>query len=312
MNILIFGAAGFIGRGLLSKITEYNRLNDYNKIRLFCRSEINIKLANNVEIFVGDFQKKTDIQASLQGMDTVIHLISETNPGNSALDPTLEIYKNLIPTIEMIQLLPKFNVSKLIFASSGGTVYGEWCGEPAKETSQTNPISNYGIAKLTIEKLLLKLQMESSIKVNILRVSNPYGLSQNISKGQGALTTLIISALANRKIEIWGDGSIVRDYIHINDVADAFLKSIHYKGDNSIFNISSGKGYSLNDLINLISDLLKKELNLSFKDNRSFDLKKNILDSSLASKELNWAPQITLSDGIKMISDEIQHSKFYV
>jgi len=302
MNIVIFGGSGFLGTSIVEELCKSKN----HQIRIFCRNPPNIISNNNVEVVLGNYLNPSDILKALQGMDVLIHLISSTIPSTSSTSLFLELEGNLIPTTHLLEIIPKTTVKKIIFSSSGGTVYGDLKHEFANEKSPTNPISYYGIIKLTQEKLLLKLKNEHDMDISILRISNPYGVYQNIKRGQGALSTFILKGLAGEPIEIWGDGEIVRDYIHISDVTNAFVNALNYTGSYPIFNIGTNCGHSLNALIFKTENILNTKLNIIYKPHRNFDLRYNVLNTDLAQSELNWHPKINVDIGIKLFSNELK------
>jgi UDP-glucose 4-epimerase len=298
MNILIIGGGGFIGTALANKLSADKAHN----IKIFCRTTLeNHLFCESIEVINGDFCNSNDVERALIGIDVVIHLVSATTPAKSSLDPIMEFRLNLIPTSNFLELAKKYTIKKIIFASSGGTVYGEASEPMVSEASPTNPLSYYGIVKLAIEKLLIKLQAEHNIKVIILRISNPYGINQDEKKGQGALTLFMKKGLKGEGLEVWGDGQIIRDYIYIDDVVDSFIRAISYDGTHSIFNIATGKGTTLNELIRKIGNYYTRDIPVSYKNSRAFDIKRNVLDISLAKSEMGWSPQINLDDGIHLL-----------
>jgi UDP-glucose 4-epimerase len=197
-------------------------------------------------------------------------------------------------------------INKIIFISSGGTVYGQPQYLPIDEKHPTNPLVSYGITKLTVEKYLLMFQHLHGIKSNILRVTNPFGPRQRVETAQGAVTVFLHRALQQKPIEIWGDGTITRDYIYIGDVANAFASAVNYSGPHSVFNISSGLGTSLNELVEILGRVLDRQIEHHHLAGRPFDVPVSILDNTLAKKELGWSPQVTLQDGITQTVDWIQ------
>ena len=136
------------------------------------------------------------------------------------------------------------------------------------------------------------------IKVIILRVANPYGERQRIETAQGAVGVFLHRALTGDPIEIWGDGSVTRDYIHISDVAEAFLRAVEYSGSKSVFNISSGSGTSLNELIGMLEEALSKPNDRRYLPARPFDVPVNVLSNDLARAELHWTPSTSIREGI--------------
>jgi UDP-glucose 4-epimerase len=199
------------------------------------------------------------------------------------------------------------NIGKLVFSSSGGTVYGEPIYVPLDESHPTNPKALYGVTKLAIEKYIYYCNREYGINASILRVSNPYGERQRVGSGQGAIGVFLHKALKGESIEIWGNGNIQRDYIYIEDVADAFVRALGYRGEKSILNISSSEGKTLNELLDLIEGILGRPIERNYLPQRNFDVGVNVLDNSLAKKELGWAPKVSLIDGINRNLNFIIH-----
>jgi UDP-glucose 4-epimerase len=297
MKCILFGGGGFIGSAFADRL-----LLDGHSIRIFEKRGVlphrNFKNNENIEWMTGDFQNKNDIDIALEGMDIVLHLISTTLPKNSNDDLIFDVQSNLIASLQMLNAMVKQKVKRIIFISSGGTVYGLPLSLPITETHPTNPLVSYGITKLSIEKYLLHYNRFYDIKPTILRVANPFGERQRIETDQGAASVFIHRALRREPIDIWGDGTITRDYIYIENVADALSKAIHYQGDQFIFNISSGTGTSINELITNIEEITGNTIVRRYYPQRAFDVQTNVLDNSLAKNELSWRPQISLRDGL--------------
>jgi len=190
------------------------------------------------------------------------------------------------------------NVRKLVFISSGGTVYGVPKYLPVDEMHPTDPIVSYGVIKLAIEKYLHIFEQMHGIKSITLRVANPYGERQRIETAQGAVGVFLHNAMNSLPIDIWGDGNVIRDYIHVSDVAAAFVKALEYDGSQKVFNISSGVGISLNQLIDTLEKSLGKPIARRYLPSRPFDIPVSILSNELAQKELKWMPLISMQDGI--------------
>lgn len=149
-----------------------------------------------------------------------------------------------------------------------------------------------------MEKYLISYAQSLNISAHILRISNPYGEGQLLSREQGFIGMILKKALNNSVIEIWGDGSVIRDFIHVEDVAGAFLKAIEYQGDEQIFNVSSAQKTSLNDIMIAAHRLLQRPLNVKYLPSRSFDVPINILDNHKAINLMHWTPRIHLDEGI--------------
>jgi UDP-glucose 4-epimerase len=297
MRCIIFGGGGFIG----STIADRLLVNGY-EIRIFERPRVepyrNFKRNENVEWITGDLLSVHDVSNAIKGTDVILHLVSTTLPKSSNEDPIYDIQTNLVGTLQMLNSMVGCKVKKIVFISSGGTVYGIPSYLPIDEKHPTNPLVSYGITKLAIEKYLQLFKSMHDIKPIILRVSNPYGERQRIETAQGAVSTFIHQALKDLYIDIWGDGSIVRDYIHVSDVAEAFVQAVAYSGSENIFNISSGLGTSLNELIGILKVVIGKPIKHRYLPGRPFDVPVSILCNNLARKELNWEPLISMSEGI--------------
>jgi len=198
----------------------------------------------------------------------------------------------------MLNAMVANKVQKIIFISSGGTVYGIPKYLPIDEQHPTDPLVSYGITKLMIEKYLRMFESLHGIQSIALRVANPYGERQRIETAQGAVGVFLHHALKDIPIEIWGDGSVTRDYIHISDVAEAFVKAVNYTGSHSVFNISSGQGISLNELIVLLENVLGKSIACRYLPARPFDVPVSVLCNQLAQEQLQWTPLTSMTNGL--------------
>lgn len=297
MKITIFGGGGFIG----STIADRLLLHDH-ELRIFERPRVvpyrKFKGNERVEWVTGDLLSTHDVNDAIDGADAVLHLVSTTLPKNSNDDPIYDIQSNVVATLQMLNAMVAQNIRKIIFISSGGTVYGNPIYLPIDEKHPTDPMVSYGIAKLTIEKYLQMFERMYGIKAITLRVANPYGERQRIETAQGAVSVFIYNALRGISIDIWGDGSVTRDYLHVSDVAEAFVRAMEYTGAKRCFNIGSGTGASLNELICMIEEVLGKRIERNYLPGRPFDVPVSVLNNDLARKELQWEPSISMRNGI--------------
>ena len=200
----------------------------------------------------------------------------------------------------MLDLAVKYSVKKIIFTSSGGTVYGVPSEIPITENSLTNPICSYGINKLSIEKYLHLYHHLYNLDYCILRLANPYGQGQKLLSSQGVISIFIYKALCNHILEIWGDGTTTRDYIYIDDVVRSLVAAIDYNGKEKIFNIGSGQGITLNTLISQIEQILGYQIKCNYLDSRPLDVPINILNIDRAKYHLDWKPLISLPEGLEL------------
>jgi UDP-glucose 4-epimerase len=252
----------------------------------------------NVEWCQGDFADANHLAAALDGCQTVFHLLATTDPRTSNDDPVHDIETNLAATVRLLELARKSHVKKIVFASSGGTVYGVPATVPISEHHATRPICSYGIHKLAIEQYLRLYHRLHGLDYCVLRISNAFGERQRPNASQGAVTVFLHKALSGEPIDIWGDGSAVRDYLYVGDVARAFCLGARHIGPPHIFNIGSGRGRSVNDLISSIEALLGRPMSKRYLPSRPFDVPVNVLDISLAAMHLDWSPQHSFEEGL--------------
>lgn len=302
MKIVIFGGGGFIGSAIVDRL-----LVDGHDLRIFERPRVEpyrkFSEAERVEWISGDMLSIHDIRLALVDRDLVIHLVSTTLPKNSNEDPIYDVQSNLVGTLQILNAMVAMKIQKIIFISSGGTVYGTPKYLPIDECHPCNPQVSYGITKLAIENYLLLYEKYHGIKALILRVANPFGKRQRIETAQGAVSAFLYQAIRGQPINIWGDGSVTRDYIYIDDVAEAFAKAVIYNGPKNIFNISLGLGVNLNELIALIEETLGHSIEKHYLPARNFDVSISVLSNDLALQEMGWTPKFSLREGIKITAE---------
>lgn len=270
-NILILGGAGFIGRNLCGylsgkgyQVSCFDRLNDK-------------KMMDGVSCIQGDFFNEDDLRNVVAGKDYIIHAISSLNPGNSN-ELYMQGYEwDFLQSVRLCKMLVGTD-TKLIFLSSGGTIYGEHEKQPVNEETLPRPINHYGNIKLCIENTLRAFNYQMHNKMLVVRISNPYGPGQDFTKGVGFIDAALKQSLAGKTIEIWGDGENVRDYIYIEDVCRMIGSLLDYKGQFDTFNISSGIGVSQNDIIEMLYKLGLTP-NVVYRNKRSVDLGRIVLDN---------------------------------
>lgn len=299
-HCLILGGTGFLGRNLC------HYLKDKYQISIYAKSSLKINLIkqnySGVDVVEGDFisLSENDISLLLKDVDVIFHLISTTKPSN--LNLTYEFKSNVISTLKILDACRGKDI-RIVFFSSGGTVYGVDEESPIKEDAQTNPISAYGIQKLTIEKCIEYYGRMYGLDYLIFRISNPYGPCDIKGMTQGVIPIFISHAMLGRAISIWGNGKIIRDYIFVSDLMEVCEKAIDYNGKYRLFNVGTGQGYSLLDVLRVIEENVSLHLNINFLPERKQDVPSNILDCSRLKNIFKWEPKVTLEQGIKyMIS----------
>ena len=293
-NILILGGAGFLGMNLCGFL-----LGKGNNVTIYNRESGAVNKARDLfpaaKIYVSEFQYEENWDIILDKIDVVFHLISDSNPANKNVSS--EFSHNVMPTISLLEKIKEKNI-KIIFFSSGGTVYGMPQSLPITETHPTDPISPYGIQKLCIEKILEYYGRTYNVDYRILRISNPYGAFQNPNSNQGVIAVFMAKMFQKQKIQIWGDGTNIRDYLYVDDLLAVCDTVIDYTGSCRIFNISSGVGVSLSDIISMIQQQLNCVADVEYIKSRVHDVSANVLGHGLAAHELHWHPQIDIKTGI--------------
>lgn len=299
LRCLVLGGTGFLGINLCEALLACG-YEVYAFSRGGDKSEYLQQILSKVRIIKADFTLVENWGNFLTNVDIVFHLISTTKPSNENL--LYEFSTNVIPTIRLLEACRGRNI-KLIYFSSGGTVYGIPKYLPIDECHSTEPISAYGIHKLSVEKCIEYYGRSYGINYIILRIANPYGAYQDFNSGQGIIA-IFLEKLKNKKpLEIWGDGENIRDYIYIKDLINACMKVITYKGNKKIFNIGSGKGHTIKEIVQILKKKVSYCVEIKFLPARIQDVSVNVLDISLAKKELNWLPKVTLEAGIDVMVD---------
>ncbi len=297
MKCTVFGGGGFIGSTIVDRL-----LAEGHAVKVFERPRVApyrlFRAAEAVEWVTGDLSSANDVRQAVNGAEVILHLVSTTLPKSSNDDPVYDVQSNLVSSLLILDAMISAKTPRIVFISSGGTVYGTPRYLPIDENHPTNPRVSYGIVKLAIEKYLLLYEQLHGIKSICLRVTNPYGERQRIETAQGAVGVFIHRALKGAPIEIWGNGTVTRDYLHVSDVAEAFLKAIQYSGPHSVFNISSGIGTSLNELTDLIGACLGTDVEKNYLPGRSFDVQTSVLSHQLAQEQLGWRPEISMKEGV--------------
>lgn len=304
VNIILLGAAGFIGTNLvivLSKNKE-NKITVVDKNRTFFESIDNMKLPN-VDFIESELTMDTDFNSLLKDQDIVYHLISTTVPTTSNQHIAEELKANVVLSANLFEACVKQDVQKVVFISSGGTVYGIEASCPLAEETPTNPISSYGIQKVTIEKLLYLYNYMYGLDYRIIRLANPYGPYQRPNGVLGAVTTFTYKALKAEEIQVYGDGSVVRDFIFIDDAVRAIINIVNGENKYRTFNLGCGYGTSIKNVLSTIEKALGISMNVVYKPGRTVDVPINYLDISRYEKCYGRLNPISLEDGVKKTAD---------
>jgi UDP-glucose 4-epimerase len=234
------------------------------------------------------------------GVDVVHHYAWSSIPASANANPTGDLLINVTATLGLLESLKRRGGGRVVFASSGGTVYGKLKSAPVSEDALLAPITAYGAGKMTAEIYLKLYRTMYDLDCRIARIANPYGAGQNLSRGLGAVTTFLHRALTGQPIVIWGDGETIRDFIHISDVASCLvmLACAPQSDVDFVFNVGTGIGTSLNEIVSRLETVLGRCIQVTRTSTRSFDVPISVLAIERARQVLGWSPRVSFSEGI--------------
>ncbi len=304
MKIILLGAAGFIGTNLvieLAKNTE-NEITvvDRNKNFFGTLQKMNLPSLSFVE---NDLTMDSNYESLIEGQDLVYHLISTTVPTTSNQHIAEELKGNVVLSANLFEACVQQGVKKVVFLSSGGTVYGKESKCPLNEKTPTNPITSYGIQKVSIEKLLYLYYYLYGLDYRIIRLTNPYGPYQRPNGVLGAVTTFTYKALKGEEISVYGDGSVVRDFIYIDDAIRGIQKIVNGNDKHHTFNLGCGYGTSINEVLETIERVLDIKLNVRYTEARNVDVPVNYLDITRYETAYGRFNPISLEEGIRRTAE---------
>lgn len=299
MNILLLGAAGFIGTNLALALCK----DPDNQITLVDvnREYFHPVLQNipNIRMVESSLGPDADFASLVQDQQVVYHLVSTTVPTTSNQQVAAELSANVVMSAKLLDVCVACQVQKVVFLSSGGTVYGKETGCPLHEDIPTNPISSYGVQKVTIEKLLYLYHYMHGLDYRVIRLANPYGPYQRPNGVLGAVTTFTYKALKNEPITVYGDGSVVRDFIYIDDAIRGILQIVNGNAAHKTFNLGCGYGTSIRGVLEHIQKALQLPMDIVYLPGRKVDVPTNYLDISRYEQAFGALHPISLGEGIQ-------------
>ncbi len=293
---LILGGAGFLGSHITRRLFI-----DSTPVRILTRSKHSLQslgtLANQVEICFGDFADELVLRTALSGVDTVVHLISSIGPSSPISDGLKELQSTILPTARLLECCANAGIRKLVYVSSGGTVYGNALSTPILEDTPLEPLSVYGHSKKITESYIRFYAERYNIDASILRLSNPFGPGQDPSRRQGIVAVALQSLKDDTVFDIVGDGSAIRDYIYVADAAEGIVRALRTDAVGTV-NISSGSGLSVLEILAQVESVTGLRLNRRYLPARKTDVASSILSNALAQSRLGWSPTTEIEAGI--------------
>ncbi len=304
MNIAIIGGAGFIGTNLALSLAadQKDELTVIDREESYFDTLKSLHLPH-VRFLACPFSKEADFDRQVAGQDIVYHLGSTTIPGDSNRNIPEELDANVTVSAKLFDSCVRQHVKKVVFISSGGAVYGKKGKCPIGEDTVTYPISSYGIQKIAIEKLLYLYHYQDGLEYRIIRLANPYGPYQRPNGRLGVVTTFVYKALTDGMLEVYGDGSVVRDFLYIDDAIRGIRNIVDGENDLRVFNLGSGLGTSVNQVIEAIRENIREDLTVDYIASRSTDVPENYLDISRYESIYGKLHPIGLSEGIRKTAD---------
>ena len=298
-SVLVIGGSGFIGSNLIKKLIQKGE-----SVTSFDLHHTDYPV-EGVKYISGDFFDDENLERALDGIDAVYHCLSTVNPGNSNIRFMQGYARDFVQSVHLFDLCIKRGI-KVIFLSSGGTIYGIQNEQPIREDAECKPINHYGSVKLCIESVMRTFNTQTHSNMLIARISNPYGPGQDFHKGVGFVDAAVKKTLSHEPIEIWGDGTVIRDYIYIDDVAEMLYALLDYNGKQEVFNISSNEGISLNQVIECLQKLGYTP-KVQYKDSRSVDVPAVVLDNEKI-RTVYTGPLTSFQEGMEKYTDYLQYN----
>jgi UDP-glucose 4-epimerase len=294
--VLVLGGNGFIGSNVVKALLAEGQPVRVLDLR---RAPALAPRPGPLEIVEGDFTNRALTEQALDGAKAVVHLASVTLPQTGTDDPVYDVTENLVGTLRLLEACVARGVRRVVFASSGGTVYGRLHQIPVPEDHPQDPINSYAIVKLGIEKYLQLFAHLGRVDPVVLRIANPFGPGQFTRGAQGAVAVALGALARGEEFHLWGDGSVVRDFVYVDDVARAFRAALDVPpGGPTVFNVGSGHGTSLAELIAACERVTARTLRIARHPARPIDVPVSVLDCSRAAAVLGWTPTTPLERGL--------------
>jgi UDP-glucose 4-epimerase len=297
-SCVVLGGGGFLGLNLCRYLTSSGY-----RVHAFGRRCAFPEALGDVPWFSGDASDSVAVAAAIESCEVMIHLLGTTTVYSPQRAMAQDLHDNVLTALSCFDAGTKLGVKRIVFISSGGTVYGAPAQVPIPETAPTEPFATYGISKLAIEKHLAIYERFHGVDYRILRLANPFGPFQLPKADHGVVATFVSRALANQRIEIWGDGSAVRDYIFVDDVTAAIESAIGDSSDQRVFNIGSGQGRTLIEVVDAIERELETKLAIDWRHGRASDVPVSVLAIDRAKDVLGWTPSTSFDDGLRRTVD---------
>ncbi|SFO04630.1 NAD-dependent epimerase/dehydratase family protein [Mycetocola miduiensis] len=299
---LVIGANGFIGSHLVDALVSAGH--EVTAFDRFSSQEPTFD-AVGVRLFRGEFLSRSDLEEAVAGQDIVFHFLSTTSPATAESDPTLDIRTNIAQTVELLEACAAAKIQHFYFASTGGAIYGPQGKERYSEEDRALPISPYGIGKLAIEHYLSYFEARYGLQSTILRISNPYGTRQHPNRRQGLIPIALRQIAAGQPVLQYGDGSMVRDYVFVEDLVHMIVPMVERDTRHRLYNLGSGGGQSIADILESLRRVTGVSFAVEVRATPSTFVDKVVLDTSRMTEEFGTPELTRLDEGVAATWSEI-------
>ncbi|MBO9555744.1 NAD-dependent epimerase/dehydratase family protein [Cellulomonas sp.] len=273
-RVVVLGGTGFIGSAVVRHLEG-----EADVVVVGRGGRAPGPVNHGTRFLAADLSDAAAVESVLAGADSVVYSVAAMLPAESTASPVQDVTHSLTPLLHVLEHLRHHPTTRLVFLSSGGTVYGNPDSIPVHESHATRPTSSYGVLKLAAEKYIQMYATVYGIDARVLRVANAYGPRQPLGRSQGVVGTFIDAALHDRPLQIFGTGRAVRDYIHVDDVALAVQAALRTDGPE-VVNVATGIGTSLVDIVAQVEQLSGSTLRIEMLPERPFDVHAIVLDAS--------------------------------
>ncbi len=254
----------------------------------------------------GDIASRRALDAATQSR-AIVFASGSMVPATRVASVESAIHEEMLPVVRLAEASARAGAEVIVLVSSGGTVYGPSAPVPTPETCLPGPINTYGAVKVLIERALLEIGRLCNVPVVILRVANPYGPSQTADRKVGFIGVAVHAAATGEPLKIWGDGSVTRDFVYIDDVGTAIALATDYRGPSVVINIGSGTENSLLGVCRLIEQISGQSIDVELSEGRSVDVPRSLLDIAQARTVLGWEPRVPLTQGLIRTIRSVAH-----
>lgn len=300
MRVLVTGGAGFIGSHIVDACLEAgHEVAVIDNLSHGSRKN----LPREAALFIMDIRDRALMQVfEKHRPEAIFHQAAQVNVRDSVADPMKDAEINILGSLNLLQLAADFNVKKLVFASTGGAIYGDQESFPADESHPVRPLSPYGVAKLAVEKYLYFFANTRGLKSVALRYSNVYGPRQDPFGEGGVVAIFMERMLKNEKVVINGSGEQTRDFVYVSDVAGANMLALEKDAGGEI-NIATGREVSVNDIFRIIKEITRAGVEESHGPAKPGETFRSMLAVEKAEKELGWKPGVSLEQGLRLTAE---------